>query len=229
MLRFLGRRCLADQSAPLQGRCRSAAISIVRHAKSAAGRGGNNLKLRSTSVVTVPELCTAERLAQSLGAPLQKLIDRANAVGADVSSASRPLPADLIELLGLEFGATVKIVEVDVRRRPPPSAEEREKLPLRPPVVALMGHVDHGKTSLLDAFRGSSIAAGEAGGITQSISAFTVDPGTDQAITFIDTPGHELFASMRHRGATATDIVILVVSVTDGVQPTTVRGRPRGT
>ena len=198
--------------------------SWVRSAKSRARGGGSGSgSKRKAAAVSVPELCTADRLAQALGTPVQKVMDAAEEMGEPLDSSSHPLPRELMELIGLEFNTTVSVVEVDLGRRPPPSEEEEQKLPLRPPVVTLMGHVDHGKTSLLDAFRGSSIAAGEAGGITQAISAFTVDEGTEQAITFIDTPGHEFFSAMRQRGATATDIVILVVAVNAGVQPTTVQ------
>lgn len=140
-----------------------------------------------------------------------------------ISSPLQPLGTELIELVAMDFGAIAQIVELDAHSRPLASEEERGSLPIRPPVVALMGHVDHGKTSLLDAFRGSAIAMGEAGGITQAISAFTIDEGTERAITFIDTPGHELFSAMRMRGATATDIVVLVVAVNAGVQPTTIQ------
>ena len=167
---------------------------------------------------------TAEKLAAELRMPFEQLLDMAEALGESIVGPSQPLSSELLELLAIEAGAeSIDVQPVDLGCRPPLSDEERSKLPLRPPVVTLMGHVDHGKTSLLDAFRGSSIAAGEAGGITQSISAFTVDADTPQALTFIDTPGHELFASMRQRGASATDLVVLVVAVDAGVQPTTVQ------
>ena len=173
--------------------------------------------------IEVPELCTALRLAQEVRWPFEKLQAAAEGLGEDIFGPSEPLNAELIELLAMEAGATVEVQAVDEGLRPQPSPEERARLPVRPPVVTLMGHVDHGKTSLLDAFRGSSIASAEAGGITQNISAFTVDAGSEKAMTFIDTPGHELFAAMRQRGARATDVVVLVVAVDAGVQPTTVQ------
>ena len=178
---------------------------------------------RNLGLVRVPELCTAERLSQEFGMPAGKLMELAEELGETIDSSGRPLTTELMELLAMELGATLQITPVDVGRRPALSEAEHAMLPVRPPVVTLMGHVDHGKTSLLDAFRDSDVAKGEAGGITQGISAFTVDEGSEQAMTFIDTPGHELFAAMRERGARATDIIVLVVAVDAGVQPTTVQ------
>uniref|UniRef100_A0A7S4B675 Translation initiation factor IF-2, mitochondrial n=1 Tax=Chrysotila carterae TaxID=13221 RepID=A0A7S4B675_CHRCT len=171
--------------------------------------------------IVVPELCTIGRLASILEVSAEGLLQTADAMGESVPSEAMPLSRELLELLALEHNATLKIKMVDVHRAPRPPPDVFEALPLRPPVVTLMGHVDHGKTSLLDAFRGSKVAEGEAGGITQGISAFIVDPGTPRAITFIDTPGHELFAAMRQRGATATDLILLVVAIESGVQDTT--------
>jgi hypothetical protein len=131
-------------------------------------------------VLRVPELCTAERFAQELRMSTPKLQELAEELGEHIDAPSRPLTAEVMELLAMEVGATLQITPVDVSRRPSPSEKERASLPVRPPVVTLMGHVDHGKTSLLDAFRNSDIASGEAGGITQGISAFIVDEGTEQ-------------------------------------------------
>ncbi len=171
--------------------------------------------------ITVPKLCSAQRLAKALKLPLPTLLERAAAIGEPLE-ANAPLAPEQMELVGMECGVTLSFRDVDARRRPPLDDAARASQPLRPPVVTLMGHVDHGKTSLLDAFRGSSVAAGEAGGITQGVSAFVVDAGTPRAATFIDTPGHELFTSMREVGARATDVVVLVVAVDAGVQATTI-------
>ena len=133
------------------------------------------------------------------------------------------LDFDQIELIAGEFGfQAVREAEYAGPSRADETADEREDLVSRPPVVTIMGHVDHGKTSLLDYIRKANVVAGEAGGITQHIGAYHVTLANGKTITFLDTPGHEAFTAMRARGAQVTDIVVLVVAADDQVMPQTI-------
>ncbi len=165
--------------------------------------------------ITVKDL--AEAMAEKVGSVIKKLMEMGMMV-----SQNQPIDADTAELIANEFGATVKRVVVkpyaDILEREP----NPEHLKPRAPVVTVVGHVDHGKTSLLDAFRNANVVAGEAGGITQHISSYEVKTPSGANITFLDTPGHETFTAMRARGAQIADIVVLVVAANDSIMPQTV-------
>ncbi len=163
--------------------------------------------------------------SQATGIKTGQLVKKLMDLGT-MASVNQPIPDEMVEVLAMEFG-----VEATVRKEYDPDDELRRleeqvsdpaKLMPRPPVVTLLGHVDHGKTSLLDAIRHSDVAAGEFGGITQHVGAYRVKTDSGHIITFLDTPGHEAFTEMRARGANVTDIVILVVAADDGVMPQTV-------
>ena len=172
-------------------------------------------------VVTLGDTITVKDLAAAMAEKVGNVIKKLMEMGMMVS-VNQSIDADTAELIATEFGATVKRVDVkpyaDILEREP----NPENLTPRAPVVTVVGHVDHGKTSLLDAFRNANVAAGEAGGITQHVSSYEVKTKSGAMITFLDTPGHETFTAMRARGAQMADIVVLVVAANDSIMPQTI-------
>jgi translation initiation factor IF-2 len=172
--------------------------------------------------VVVPEAITVGELANRMAERAADLVKSLFKMGMPVT-VNEVIDQDTAELLVTEFGHNIKRVsEADADIQSEEDVDAAESLQPRPPVVTIMGHVDHGKTSLLDAIRGADVVSGEAGGITQHIGAYQVALPDKSKITFLDTPGHEAFTEMRARGANVTDIVILVVAADDGLKPQTI-------
>ena len=172
--------------------------------------------------VTIPETITVAELANRMARRSVDII-KVLMKNGHMATANDVIDADTAELVAAEYGHTVKrVAESDVLEGLKGTDDDATHLVSRPPVVTVMGHVDHGKTSLLDALRKTDVVSGEAGGITQHIGAYQVTLKGGQKITFLDTPGHAAFTAMRGRGAKVTDLVILVVAADDGVMPQTV-------
>ena len=217
-----------DVQAAIEGeddRVRS--LASVRRQRERERRQADLERLRSDQVrvvrdVILPEQISVQELANRMAARVPEVIKALMKLGI-MATITQTLDADTAELVVQEFGhRSRRVSEADVEMGLEGEADIDTDRLSRPPVVTIMGHVDHGKTSLLDALRATDVAGGEAGGITQHIGAYQVQLGSGDRITFVDTPGHEAFTAMRARGASVTDIVVLVVAADDGVMPQTI-------
>lgn len=214
-------KALADDDS-----ARARSLAALKRAREKERRahyaGGSKTREKQSRDVVVPEVITVQELANRMAEKGADLVKSLFKMGQAVT-LNQSIDQDTAELLVEEFGHRIqRVSEADVEIGIEGDLDPVESLKVRAPVVTIMGHVDHGKTSLLDALRGTDVVAGESGGITQHIGAYQVTTKGGDIITFLDTPGHEAFSEMRARGANVTDIVILVVAADDGLMPQTI-------
>ncbi|MGZ8282684.1 MAG: translation initiation factor IF-2 [Allosphingosinicella sp.] len=207
-----------------EGDARARSLAALRRAREKEKRAHQQQGPQAKQVrdVVVPEAITVQELANRMAERGADLVKALFKMGTPVT-VTETIDQDTAELLIEEFGHhMVRVSEADIDIQTETDVDAPETLQSRPPVVTIMGHVDHGKTSLLDAIRGADVVSGEAGGITQHIGAYQVTLPDKSKIAFLDTPGHEAFTEMRARGANVTDIVVLVVAADDGIRPQTI-------
>ena len=179
------------------------------------------MQAQESKTIKITEFVTASDLANMMNVPVNEIISTCMAIGI-MASINQRLDAETINIVTDEFGFKTEYVSAEVVEAISEEEDKPEDLMHRPPIVTVMGHVDHGKTSLLDSIRNTNVIAGEAGGITQHIGAYHVTLPDGRKITFLDTPGHEAFTAMRARGASVTDIAIIIVAADDNVMPQTI-------
>ncbi len=203
---------------------RGRSLASVRRAREKARMSMKNTQeqTKQSREVIVPETITVQELSNRMAERAGDLVKALMKMGV-MATVTQSIDADTAELLIMEFGHKIKrVTDSDIEIGIEGVEDAAEDLIFRPPVVTIMGHVDHGKTSLLDALRSTDVVSGEAGGITQHIGAYQVNMSSGKKITFLDTPGHAAFTEMRARGANVTDIVVLVVAANDSIMPQTV-------
>ena len=205
-----------------EGDSRQRSLASVRRQREKARMREDQPQVKQVRDVVIPDTITVQELANRMAERAADIVKELIKQGI-MATVTQTIDAETAELVTMEFGHRVqRVSESDIEEGLTGAPDNEADLKPRPPVVTVMGHVDHGKTSLLDAMRATDVAAGESGGITQHIGAYQIKTGSGNVFTFIDTPGHEAFTEMRSRGAVTTDIVVLVVAADDSVKAQTI-------